>query len=108
MKLDVMRARRQHKFMAGGLPGSSHRDIFDENNGLSSLKGQVGQVQHGQSLHGSDPELAVGSEGHVGSADAALCRGHAISLAEPCVIARVIRVSLVLSDSLCRKAQDAL
>jgi hypothetical protein len=42
----------------------------------------VGQVEHGQALHGSDPELAVGRAGHVGSADAALCRSHAISLAK--------------------------
>jgi hypothetical protein len=38
-----MRAGRQHKFTAGGLRGSSHSDIFDENKGLSSIKGKWGR-----------------------------------------------------------------
>ena len=103
-----MRAGRQHKFRAGGLPFSSNGDLLNENNGLSTVKGQVRQVEHCQALYGTNPELAVGRYSHVGSADAALRRGHAIGSAKPRVIGRVLRVGLVLSEGVCGKPEDAV
>src|SRR5580658_1193529 len=66
------------------------------------------QVEHGQPLHGSDPELAVWRKGHVGSADAALCRGHAVGFAKPGVIERQLLAALVLFESGGGKPEDAV
>src|SRR5258707_8406297 len=94
--------------MAGELPYSSNGDVFKENSGLSTVEGQALQVEHGQALYGSDPELAVGGQSHIGGASAALCRGHAIGLAIPGVIGSGLLANLVLSESSCGKPEDTV
>src|ERR1700740_1161685 len=108
MKLDVVCAGRQHKFTARGPLASSNGDVFNENNGLSTVKRQVWQVQHCQALYSGDPQLAVARYRHVGSANAALCRDHAIGFAKPRVIARGLLATLVLSERGFRKPEDAV
>ncbi len=66
------------------------------------------KVQHPQALYGCNPELTVGRYSHVGIADAALRRGHAISSAKRRVVNRRLVAAFGLSKNGCGHPEDAV
>src|SRR4051812_14984120 len=72
VQLHVIRPRTQHHFASRSPFRSSHSDLFHEDRGFAMPTRQRLEVQHGEALHRSDPELAVGCDRHVRLARAAL------------------------------------
>ena len=90
MQLDVMRARRKHKFVTRSLSGPANCDLLHVNRRLSVRHRQARKIQHGESLRGRDPELPVARKSRVGLANAGLSRCQAVSTTERCIVDRFI------------------
>src|SRR6266404_398564 len=90
MQLDMTRTRRKHKFVTRRLRSASNCDLLHVNRRLSFRHRQAWKIQHGQSLRGRDPELAVTRKSRVGLADAGLCRRQAVGTTERCIVDRFI------------------
>src|SRR6266478_4512268 len=86
MQLDMMRARRKHKFATRSLRRPANCDLLHINRRLSFRQRQPRKIQHGQSLRGRDPELAVTRKSRVGLANAGLSRCQAVGTTERCIV----------------------
>src|SRR6266404_8653567 len=90
MQLDMMRTWRKHKFVTGMPRGPANGDVLHINRRLSFRHGQTRKIQHGQSLRGRDPELAVTRKCRVGLANGGLCRFQSVGRTERCIVDRFI------------------
>src|SRR5215216_1136670 len=86
----MMRTWGKHKFVTRRLSGPANGDLLHINRRFSIRPGQARKIQHGKSLGGRDPELAVTRKSRVGVANAGLCRCQSVGHTERCIVDRFI------------------